>query len=189
MDQVGWTLGGREGWREGEEGGEEQRVAPSLIVTLHTSFVWLPVTAKVTADGGINCVDNPGEQEEISAQLLLCEVVTSLLLLKAKGTLVLKTFTTFEHKTVCLMYLLACCFAEVKTTPEATCVYKSTVVYCLHFQHTPAANPSLVASPFSLSCSYTSSNPPPARQATQSSMWSAWATVGPIRSHRNWWNG
>ena len=67
----------------------------------------------MTADGGINCVDNPGEQEEISAQLLLCEVVTSLLLLKTNGALVLKTFTTLEHKTICLLYLLACCFAEV----------------------------------------------------------------------------
>jgi len=97
----------------------------------------------VTADGGINCVDNPGEQEEISAQLLLCEVVTALLLLRAKGTLILKTFTTLEHKTLCLMYLLACCFAEV--TLKQPVLFTSawyTVVYCLHLQHTPASNPS-----------------------------------------------
>jgi len=97
----------------------------------------------VTADGGINCVDNPGEQEEISAQLLLCEVVTALLLLRAEGTLILKTFTTLEHKTLCLMYLLACCFAEV--TLKQPVLFTSawyTVVYCLHLQHTPASNPS-----------------------------------------------
>ena len=80
---------------------------------LFVSHTIILLVAKVTADGGINCADNPGEQEEISAKLLFCEVVISLLLLKSNGTLVLKTFTTLEHKTICLLYLLACCFAEV----------------------------------------------------------------------------
>ena len=95
--------------RPGREGGREARRGAVNFLSLTV----LLLVAKVTADGGINCVDNPGEQEEISAQLLLCEVVTSLLLLKTNGALVLKTFTTLEHKTICLLYLLACCFAEV----------------------------------------------------------------------------
>lgn len=68
----------------------------------------------MTADGSVNCWDRPGEQEAIVAQLLFCEVVAALLLLKRGGALVVKTFTTLEHPTVCLMYLLACCFTEVR---------------------------------------------------------------------------
>ena len=68
---------------------------------------------QVTADGSINCADNPGEQEAAVAQLIYCEAVCALLLLKAGGSLVLKTFTTFEYQMVTLMYLLACCFTEV----------------------------------------------------------------------------
>ena len=67
----------------------------------------------MTADGSINCADNPGEQEVAVAQLIYCETVTALLLLKVGGSLVLKTFTTLECQTLCLMYLLACCFNEV----------------------------------------------------------------------------
>ena len=104
--------GGKEGGSEGGRGREGGREARRGAVNF-LSLTVLLLVAKVTADGGINCVDNPGEQEEISAQLLLCEVVTSLLLLKTNGALVLKTFTTLEHKTICLLYLLACCFAEV----------------------------------------------------------------------------
>jgi len=47
------------------------------------------------------------------AHLVFCEVVASFFLLRLNGNLVVKTYTTLEHKTVCLMYLLACCFEEV----------------------------------------------------------------------------
>ena len=71
------------------------------------------ILMQVTADGSFNCADNPGEQEAAVAQLLYCEAVSALLLLKAGGSFVLKTFTTLECHTLCLMYLLTCCFDEV----------------------------------------------------------------------------
>ena len=69
--------------------------------------------SQITADGSINCVDNPGEQEALVAQLLFCETVTALALLRQKGSFILKTFTTLEHHTVCLLYIINCCFSEV----------------------------------------------------------------------------
>lgn len=68
---------------------------------------------QVTADGSLNCADNPAEQEVMVAQLLYCEAVSALLLLRPGGSFVLKTFTTLESHTLCLMFLLACCFNEV----------------------------------------------------------------------------
>ena len=47
------------------------------------------------------------------AQLLFCETVTALALLRQKGSFILKTFTTLEHHTVCLLYIINCCFSEV----------------------------------------------------------------------------
>ena len=37
-----------------------------------------------------------------------------MLLLAKDGVLVVKTFTTFEPHTISLLYLLACCFEEVR---------------------------------------------------------------------------
>ena len=70
--------------------------------------------SQVTADGSVSCWDRPDDQEAMTAQLLFCEVVAALLVLKRSGTLVVKTFTTLEHPTVCLMFLLACSFREVR---------------------------------------------------------------------------
>ena len=69
---------------------------------------------QVTGDGSLNCADNPGEQEAMVAQLLYCEAVSALLLLRPGGSFILKTFTTLESHTLCLMFLLACCFNEVQ---------------------------------------------------------------------------
>lgn len=90
-----------------------------LSTAIPTSFILMKMFSislqfQVTADGSFNCADNPGEQEATVAQLLYCETVSALLLLKAGGSFVLKTFTTFECHTLCLIYLLACCFSEVE---------------------------------------------------------------------------
>lgn len=71
----------------------------------------------MSADGSFNCADNPAEQEITVAQLLYCEVVSALLLLTEGGSFVLKTFTMLESPTICIMYLLACCFNEVSAAP------------------------------------------------------------------------
>ena len=61
----------------------------------------------------MDCSRSPGEEEGKIAHLLLCEVVAAFFLLRPSGNLVLKTFTTLEHRSICLMYLLVCCFSEV----------------------------------------------------------------------------
>ena len=68
----------------------------------------------MTADGSINCQNDPAEQESVVSQLHYCEVITALSILAAGGAFVLKMFTMFEHSTVCLMYLLNCVFQKVE---------------------------------------------------------------------------
>ncbi|XP_033323110.2 cap methyltransferase 2 [Megalopta genalis] len=74
----------------------------------------------VTADGSIDCTDDPGEQENIVAHLHFCETVAALHLLQTGGSFLLKIFTTFECHSICLMYFLCCCFNEVSVVKPAT---------------------------------------------------------------------
>ncbi|CAL7946995.1 unnamed protein product [Xylocopa violacea] len=74
----------------------------------------------ITADGSRDCVDVPGEQESILTHLHYCETVTALQLLAAGGSFVLKIFTIFECNTICLIYLLSCCFDNVNIIKPAT---------------------------------------------------------------------
>ncbi len=81
---------------------------------LRARFHCLCVCNQVTADGSVSCVTDPGEEEAAMAQLLFSETLTALLLLSSGGSFVLKTFTTLECPSVCLLYLLNCCFEEVQ---------------------------------------------------------------------------
>jgi len=67
----------------------------------------------VTADGSIDCANEPGEQEIKVASLVYAEAVSALSLLQRCGSLVLKMFTLFEHTSICLLYLLSCTFEQV----------------------------------------------------------------------------
>ncbi|XP_038063786.1 cap-specific mRNA (nucleoside-2'-O-)-methyltransferase 2-like [Patiria miniata] len=89
----------------------------------------------MTADGSINCQNDPAEQEVVVSQLHYCEVVTAMALLADGGSFILKMFTMFEHQTACLMYLLNCSFREVHVFKPATSKAGNSEVYvvCLGF--------------------------------------------------------
>ena len=69
---------------------------------------------QVTADGSIDCQDDPGEQEQIVSSLHYCEALAGILILSPGGHLVIKKFTMFESESVSLMYILCCLFEEVR---------------------------------------------------------------------------
>lgn len=90
----------------------------------------------VSADGSIDCSLQPGMQEEIVAQLIFCEVISALRLLSAGGNLVIKMFTLFEEKSVCMVYMLCCCFETVHVFKPSTSKQGNSEVYfiCLEYK-------------------------------------------------------
>ncbi|XP_014233319.1 cap-specific mRNA (nucleoside-2'-O-)-methyltransferase 2 isoform X1 [Trichogramma pretiosum] len=90
----------------------------------------------VTADGSINCTNDPSEQELIVSPLHYCEVVAALHVLQTKGNFLLKIFTIFEHQSICLIYFLSCSFQTIHFYKPVTSKEGNSEVYviCLGFK-------------------------------------------------------
>ena len=67
----------------------------------------------VTADGSVDCSEDPGAQEVLVMPLVLWEIVYAVNILADNGCFVLKIFTTFEKSTIELLYLLWVLFKKV----------------------------------------------------------------------------
>ncbi|KAK9694391.1 FtsJ-like methyltransferase [Popillia japonica] len=91
----------------------------------------------VTADGSIDCMCNPGDQERLVEYLHYCEVMIALHILETGGSLVIKIFTMFEESTICLMYLLNYCFEKVHIFKPCTSKSGNSELYVICLNYTP----------------------------------------------------
>ncbi|NWR70974.1 CMTR1 methyltransferase, partial [Centropus unirufus] len=69
------------------------------------------------ADGGFSVEGQENLQEILSKQLMLCQFLTALSIVRTGGHFVCKTFDLFTPFSVGLIYLLYCCF-------ERVCIFK-----------------------------------------------------------------
>lgn len=85
----------------------------------------------VTADGSVDCMECPDDQENKVHYLHFAEVVAALQILDMGGTFVLKMFTFFELTTVGLLYFLNNVFDKVDVFKPATSKQGNSEVYVI----------------------------------------------------------
>ncbi|XP_072391280.1 cap-specific mRNA (nucleoside-2'-O-)-methyltransferase 2-like [Diabrotica undecimpunctata] len=85
----------------------------------------------ITADGSVDCMSDPGEQERHVERLHFCETITALRVLQTGGTYVLKIFTMFEESTLNLLFLLNCSFDKVALFKPCTSKSGNSEVYVI----------------------------------------------------------
>ncbi|XP_050524415.1 cap-specific mRNA (nucleoside-2'-O-)-methyltransferase 2-like [Daktulosphaira vitifoliae] len=100
-----------------------------LLETVSKRFV--DGVSLVTADGSIDCQNDPGEQECTVMRLHNYEVMVGLNILKDRGSFVLKTFTIFECNTICRIYLLCCLFESIEIQKPATSKSGNSEIYII----------------------------------------------------------
>lgn len=108
----------------------------------------------VTADGSVDCMLDPGEQEVFVEHLQYCELITALSVLNegdaficttsfvflpfffTGGTFLIKMFTFFEDSSTCLLYLLNHSFQNVHVSKPSASKSGNSEVYviCLNFK-------------------------------------------------------
>lgn len=95
----------------------------------------------ITADGGMNCVEEPGLQEINSFKLIQTEALVALNALRDGGSLVLKIFGYFDCSTISLVYLLACLFERVHLFKPISSKEGNSEIYlvCVDYQLTKHA--------------------------------------------------
>lgn len=102
----------------------------SLLETLTSSSS--PLRGRVdlvSADGSIDCQEDPAHQEHLVSTLHVTEVVMALNVLSRGGHLVLKMFTLFETSSINIMFLIRCSFEEVFIFKPATSKEGNSEVY------------------------------------------------------------
>ena len=122
-------------------------MSPPNVADLMDKADYMGEVLLVTADGSIDCQDDPGEQENYVAWLHYCEAFAAMMVLAVGGNFLLKMFTMFEHMTVSLLYLLSCVFEEVIVNKPATSKEgnSETYVVCKNFSGKAVLEPLLAA--------------------------------------------
>ncbi|XP_030845494.1 uncharacterized protein LOC579852 [Strongylocentrotus purpuratus] len=85
----------------------------------------------VTADGSVNCQDDPEHQEHRVFPLVFCQSLTALKLLAPEGAFLVKMFTMYNANTACLMNLLNIAFKEVTVLKPACSKAGNSEVYVM----------------------------------------------------------
>eukprot|EP00892_Ulva_mutabilis_P007493 jgi/Ulvmu1/5115/UM021_0132.1 len=89
----------------------------------------VPGAVLVTADGSIDCQEDPNEQEAATASLHFAELVAALGLLSPGGSAFLKAFTILEHSTVTLLYIAGALFDKVDVYKPITSKANNSETY------------------------------------------------------------
>ena len=74
----------------------------------------------VSADGGFDFSNNYHTVERDAQQLIFCEIVTGLMILKIHGHMVVKIFDSFNTSSIDLLYILSTYFREIYLVKPST---------------------------------------------------------------------